>query len=152
MRVTGNDESETNPKFPKIHFVGEMGDSSTMNGTVELTEDDQIRWHFVSSTLPVCGVTDLTTTNRFRVTKDRLYGGLLTNMIKENPAESVQALRVSRSVALDPRTELLVPGLRCSTTAMTLLVRRAEHGTGVHYLRNNAGPFWLRKTFTIEDE
>lgn len=38
------------PTTPILHFLGEMqgGSTSTMNGRVSMTVDNQVQWHFVS--------------------------------------------------------------------------------------------------------
>jgi hypothetical protein len=47
IRVLETNHDENHPSRPRIHFAGTMGDQSTMNGWVQMTPDDQIRWHFV---------------------------------------------------------------------------------------------------------
>lgn len=48
LRVTKTTTDINHPTRPAIHFVGEMPDVSTsMRGTVNMTPDDQIHWHFV---------------------------------------------------------------------------------------------------------
>ncbi|KAF9066455.1 hypothetical protein BDP27DRAFT_1227533 [Rhodocollybia butyracea] len=50
FQVTNIKEDPKHPGRPQIYFVGVVGEPSatTMNGYVCMTDDNQIRWHFVS--------------------------------------------------------------------------------------------------------
>jgi len=50
LHVKGVVSDPLHPSRPKIYFVGVMNDpsTSTMSGSVYMTKDDQVRWHFVS--------------------------------------------------------------------------------------------------------
>jgi len=51
FRVISTEYDPAHPTRPKINFAGEVQDNHTMVGYVELTPDDQLRWHFVSDVL-----------------------------------------------------------------------------------------------------
>lgn len=49
IRVISTTPSSTHPSRPRLNFAGQVVHSlSTVIGWVEMTPDDQIRWHFVS--------------------------------------------------------------------------------------------------------
>ncbi|TFK68962.1 hypothetical protein BDN72DRAFT_797050 [Pluteus cervinus] len=50
IRVTRTLYDQRHPNRPTIYFVGAMGDpsTSTINGRVQMTPDNQVQWHFVS--------------------------------------------------------------------------------------------------------
>jgi hypothetical protein len=52
--VTSTEHDPAHPTHPKINFAGELNERYTMRGYVNLTPDDQIRWHFVSRQCVPC--------------------------------------------------------------------------------------------------
>jgi hypothetical protein len=52
IRVLDSNEDELHPSRPRIYFAGTMGNQTTMNGYVQMTPDNQIRWHFVRNIYP----------------------------------------------------------------------------------------------------
>ncbi|KAI0043955.1 hypothetical protein FA95DRAFT_331717 [Auriscalpium vulgare] len=48
FRVVSTDPDSTGRNRGRINFVGEVRDDLTMIGHIELTPDDQVRWHWVS--------------------------------------------------------------------------------------------------------
>jgi len=53
FHVTSTEYDPAHPTRPKINFSGELNDY-IMKGYVNLTPDDQIRWHFVSRQCVPC--------------------------------------------------------------------------------------------------
>jgi hypothetical protein len=53
LYVTQTCADPDHPTRPRIYFFGEMADpsTSTLNGWVQMTPDDHVQWHFVSSAL-----------------------------------------------------------------------------------------------------
>ncbi|KAH9841702.1 uncharacterized protein C8Q71DRAFT_738338 [Rhodofomes roseus] len=51
MRVISIEADPAHPGRPKINWFGSIGPFATMVGSVYLTPDDQIRWHFVSNAM-----------------------------------------------------------------------------------------------------
>ncbi|TFY82906.1 hypothetical protein EWM64_g1100 [Hericium alpestre] len=48
FRILSTEHDPKHPDRPKIHFVGEVRDDHTMLGRAEVTDDNHVRWHFVS--------------------------------------------------------------------------------------------------------
>lgn len=48
FRITGVEPNPAHPYRPKINYIGDaLGGDLPITGFVELTPDDQVRWHFV---------------------------------------------------------------------------------------------------------
>lgn len=48
LRVLGTEADPEHPGYPRINFGGSIDGHAIMVGHLNLTSDDQIRWHFVS--------------------------------------------------------------------------------------------------------
>ena len=48
IRVISAERDPAHPERPKINWFGSVGPFATMVGSVHVTPDDHIRWHFVS--------------------------------------------------------------------------------------------------------
>lgn len=79
LQVTNVMEDQNHPGRPRIYFLGAVADpspsTSTINGYVCMTDDDQIRWHFVRKLLGPSDDRQLIHAYRSRENKVKRFGG-----------------------------------------------------------------------------
>ena len=55
IRVISTEHDQAHPERPKINWFGSVGPLTTMVGSVHVTPDNHIRWHFVRElSVPIC--------------------------------------------------------------------------------------------------